>query len=168
MMTPCSAPFLRSFGTRTSGEGWGKPASVTRVSTSPRSSRCRGLRPPLLVRFGLGTHGSKRCDPSGPERVSCPEPDVWVWGGKGSPWRGVSESSAACYTGAGTDRDSSCCRGITAKEVLRVQKRRILAGLMRFRPPRADGFRVLMYHSIRPVGAVSPSPYVIDPEQFSR
>src|SRR5262249_54902799 len=39
---------------------------------------------------------------------------------------------------------------------------------MRFRPPRADGFRVLMYHSIRLVGAVSPSPYVIDPEQFSR
>jgi len=66
---------------------------------------------------------------------------------------------------AGLSRPS---RGITAKEVLRVQKRRILAGFMRFRPPRADGFRVLMYHSIRPVGAVSPSPYVIDPEQFSR
>jgi peptidoglycan/xylan/chitin deacetylase (PgdA/CDA1 family) len=27
---------------------------------------------------------------------------------------------------------------------------------------------MLVYHSVRPVGAISPSPYVIDPEQFSR
>jgi peptidoglycan/xylan/chitin deacetylase (PgdA/CDA1 family) len=49
-----------------------------------------------------------------------------------------------------------------------VQKRRILAALMQFRPPRINGFRMLVYHSVRPVGAISPSPYVIDPEQFSR
>lgn len=27
---------------------------------------------------------------------------------------------------------------------------------------------MLVYHSVRPVGAVSPSPYIVDPEQFSR
>ncbi|HXG18413.1 MAG TPA: polysaccharide deacetylase family protein [Methylomirabilota bacterium] len=27
---------------------------------------------------------------------------------------------------------------------------------------------MLAYHSVRPVGAISPSPYVIDPEQFAR
>ena len=27
---------------------------------------------------------------------------------------------------------------------------------------------MLVYHSVRPVGAISPSPYVVDPEQFSR
>ena len=49
-----------------------------------------------------------------------------------------------------------------------MQTRRILARLMQLRPPQANGFRILVYHSVRPVGAVSPSSYIIDPEQFSR
>lgn len=50
----------------------------------------------------------------------------------------------------------------------RVQKRKILAAVMQLRPPRTNGFRILVYHSVRPVGDVSPSPYIIDPEQFAR
>jgi peptidoglycan/xylan/chitin deacetylase (PgdA/CDA1 family) len=49
-----------------------------------------------------------------------------------------------------------------------VQTRRILAGLMQFRLPRANGFRMLVYHAVRPIEAVSPSPYIIGPEQFSQ
>jgi peptidoglycan/xylan/chitin deacetylase (PgdA/CDA1 family) len=49
-----------------------------------------------------------------------------------------------------------------------MQKRKILAALMQLRPPRTNGFRILVYHSVRPVGAVSPSPFIIDPEQFAR
>src|SRR5215813_12749550 len=54
------------------------------------------------------------------------------------------------------------------KRVSSVPRRRIFAMLMQFRPPRANGFRMLVYHSVRPVGAVSPSPDILDPEQFSR
>lgn len=49
-----------------------------------------------------------------------------------------------------------------------MRTRRIIAALMQLPPPRNNGFRMLAYHSVRPVGTVSPSPYVIDPEQFAR
>lgn len=47
-------------------------------------------------------------------------------------------------------------------------KRKLISTLMQIRPERANGFRILTYHSVRPPEAGGSSPYVVDPERFAR